>query len=55
MCAYLRTSDHSTALTTMEHVSAIKTHPSYGRMEEKVTFTPGSSGGATVFYQGDAR
>eukprot|EP00057_Strongylocentrotus_purpuratus_P005157 XP_003730334.2 PREDICTED: transport and Golgi organization protein 6 homolog [Strongylocentrotus purpuratus] len=54
LCAYLRTSDHSTALTAMEHISAIRTNPQYGRMDEKVTFTPGSSGGATMVYQGDA-
>ncbi|XP_063951543.1 transport and Golgi organization protein 6 homolog [Lytechinus pictus] len=54
LCAYLRTSDHSTALHAMEHISAIRAHTMYDTMNEKVTFRPGSGGGAIMVYQGDS-
>ncbi|XP_071502546.1 transport and Golgi organization protein 6 homolog [Diadema antillarum] len=52
--SFLITSDHRISLESLQHISGVKENPAFHTTHDRVTFTPGSSGGATIVYQGDA-
>ncbi|XP_072169436.1 transport and Golgi organization protein 6 homolog [Diadema setosum] len=52
--SFLITSDNCISLESLQHISGMKENPAFHTTHDRVTFTPGSSGGAVIIYQGDA-